>query len=461
MRFSIYLGHFIFFVHIVFSIVFVYEKTLYLDAAGLIFKIVNEEYFSLAAGRYGCLLPQIFTLIAVKLSLPLKTVLMVYSLSYIAYYYLIFNFIVYVLKNSAIGLTVALSLLLCIRFNYFMNHCEMHLAIIHCLLLFAFMEYYYRYKPFSKWIYILFTALILALCFFSHPAILLAVVFVLLYEAVDKKELWDYKLYLFALVCIGLAVGKSLLTEQDSYEGNLIGQIFNSKVILLNLKNVYSVQYLMMRYWSLYFFASLLGGLVIYWYLNKKLYLKLLVFAGSIILFFIVSIIIYHAGDGDMLMERAYSMLVIFVMIPVMHEIFPVRPYSVVLKLFLIVVVFVSFIKIYEVGGYCHQRLEYMSSFVNKQKGKDQRKFLIRKDSMDENRIWGHWALAYETLMYSSLNGSGNGITLYVVGDPATFEHDQNDPQLFLAVPFARDARIGELNPKYFKLPSQKYEVIP
>jgi hypothetical protein len=102
-----------------------------------------------------------------------------------------------------------------------------------------------------------------------------------------------------------------------------------------------------------------------------------------------------------------------------------------------------------------------MSSFVNKQKGKDQRKFLIRKDSMDENRIWGHWALAYETLMYSSLNGSGNGITLYVVGDPATFEHDQNDPQLFLAVPFARDARIGELNPKYFKLPSQKYEVIP
>lgn len=80
---------------------------------------------------------------------------------------------------------------------------------------------------------------------------------------------------------------------------------------------------------------------------------------------------------------------------------------------------------------------------------------------MDENKIWGRWALAYETLIFSSLKGPDKGITFYVIENPVTFQYDQHNPQLFLAVPFARDARIGELNPKYFRLPSQKYQVIP
>lgn len=461
MRFNSYLGHLIFLVHIILSVLFVYEKTLYSDAANFIFNIVNDESFFIAAGRYSCLPPQFLTLAAVKLSLPLKAVLLVYSLSYVLYYYLLYNIIVYVMKNAEIGLIVAFSLLLCIRHNYFMNHCEMHLAIIYSLLLFAFMEYYYRYKPFAQAFYIFITSLLIALCFFAHPAILLAVIFILLYQAVDKKEMWNFKLYLFVLVCMGLALGKALFTEQNSYEGNLMGQLLNAQQLLSNFTSVYSVTYLGSRFFSLYFFTSLMGLATVYWYLSRKQYLKLLVFGVSALVFLMVSIIIYHEGDAEMMMERAYSMLVVFVMVPFMIEISTVMKYSILVKCFLVLIAFLSFRQIYKTGEFYHRRFEYMASLVNQYNGTGQRKFIIPKTSMDENIVVGRWAFAFETLMYSSLKGPDSGLSIYVAEDPENFEYDQNNPQLFLAVPFWRDWKIKDLNEKYFILPAQQYKMIP
>ncbi len=463
MRFTKYLGHFIFFLHFLFSIVFVYEKTLYVDAANFIFNIVNSEDFFIAAGRYGCLPPQLFTLAAVKAGLALPSIVLAYSLSYILYYYLLFNIVVYLLKNAEIGLVIAFSLLLCLRHNYFMNHCEMHMAIIYCLFLVAFMDYYYKYRPFGKALYILLVTLLITLCFFSHPAILFAVIFVLLYKALEENEMKEVKLYLFALVIGLLVLTKSLFTEQDSYEGNLMSQIFNLKQLWRTLPSVYSVTFLVSRFFSLYFFASVLGAIVLCWYYVHRYYWKMVLVAGSIAVFLLASVIIYHEGDADMMMERAYSMLVIFVMVPFMKEVFlrANGSRSMLLMLLLVGMTAVSFYGIFKTGLFYRQRVEYVRDFVKQYEKEPHRKYIVKRSVLDQEKLMVPWGFAFETLIYTSLEGPDHGKTFYVVDDLETFEYNKKDKDLFLAVPFWRDWKIEDLNPKYFRLPEEEYTVVP
>lgn len=459
-NFTLYLGHFIFFIHVLFAVIFCLERTLYSDTANFTFNIINQEDFFVGASRYSCILPQFLVIGAAKIGLSLKTLLMVYSLSFIFYYYILYNIVVYVFKNANVGLLIAFSLLLCVRHNYFMSNCEMHFAIIHCLMMFAFMEYYYNYKPFNRTVYILFVIGFIVLCFYSHIAILFAVFFILIYEALDKKEIKEIKLYLFLGAASLLVLGKLLLTEKESYEGNLFNQLSNFKSLVLNFGNLYSFGFLKAHFYDLYIYVSIAGMIVLLWYIKQKYFLKLILFVGSIFLFLFISIIIYNEGDSDMMMERAYSMLIIFALVPFMKDLYSGLKNKISLNILLVIIVFVSIRGVYEKGEFYHRRVEYISELIQKYKKEEKSKFILGKNAINDEVVMVAWAFSIETLMYSSLEGPDFSKTFYIVKDFNSFNYDKDDKSLFLFLTFAQNWNIKNLNKKYFRLKEEEYTLI-
>lgn len=137
----IILGHLSFMALFLASVYFYKERILFADSAFQFFKIINFEKFNVEAARYGSVLPEIPLLMAVKLGLNLKMLTIIYSVSFIGLYYLVYILCVHWLKNPKAGLAVVLTLILCISQSFFHPVTETHQSLVYSVLLFAILQY--------------------------------------------------------------------------------------------------------------------------------------------------------------------------------------------------------------------------------------------------------------------------------------------------------------------------------
>src|SRR5688572_4443550 len=80
-----------------------FEERMLADAAFYLSKVINEESFHIEHQRYILALSQLFTLLSVKLHLPLKAVLIVHSIGHVLFFYALFLICRYVLQNRIAG----------------------------------------------------------------------------------------------------------------------------------------------------------------------------------------------------------------------------------------------------------------------------------------------------------------------------------------------------------------------
>jgi len=457
MKLATYSGHFIFLIHAVLVTCFVFERSLYADSAYFLFNIINTETFFVGAERYASVLPQILTIAAVKMELPLKIVLYVFSISYIVFFYAIFNWVVYGLKNSFAGMIIALSIFFCTEHNYFMSIHEMTQAIVWSIALYAFMNYYYTHKSFSKWAFTTVSLLLVLLCFLNHPAAVFSIVFVVVFVVIDKKIYADITPWILLLVIAIAIVSKSYFIEKDSYEGGFILSFQSIKGLIKDFPYLYSTRFFFSRFTTLFTFPFAIGVLMTYWYYKKKDFIKLVLLVITSLSFIVISNIIFHAGDSDMMMERIYLQLSVFLLIPFAHD-FLVENFNLkFVKIFLVVLVLISTLRVVNRGLLYGERVEYIASLISTQKNNPQTKFLVEKESLNESLILVPWAFAIETLIYSSLESVSESKTFYLVDSLDTFEYEKDRKSLFLAVNFWQNWDINSLNSTYFKISEQTY----
>ncbi|MBL4625584.1 MAG: hypothetical protein JKY42_10665, partial [Flavobacteriales bacterium] len=140
MSFFIRCAHLIFFMLFIFSLVFYLERVAFIDSSYHLFKLINAGSLTSEAGRYGAFLTKWPALVLINLGASLKLVMLVFSSWFIVWYYLIFLFITYVLKNEKTGIALALSLVAGYGNTFF--HCvtETHQALVYCLLFYAWIS---------------------------------------------------------------------------------------------------------------------------------------------------------------------------------------------------------------------------------------------------------------------------------------------------------------------------------
>lgn len=443
------LGHLSFLILLIASVYYFKERTLYSDSAFQLFKIINFEKINVEAYRYGAILPQLPILLAVKLGVSLKLIIITFSAGFIALYYIIFLLCIKLLKNTAAGLSIIFTLILCISESFFFPVTETQQSLVFSILLFAILQYTsFRYSL----VQILLASLVITISFLAHPVALYPLTFIIGYSAIDKKQLRSMIPYTLLALVIGLAVVKVMLTDENTYEGNLFSELLKSPSIILDLPNFYSTNFFTKRIFGLYLWVVILELILILYFIFKKEYLKLSWQLGISVFFLTITLLTYNKGYSDMLMERAFMPLALLTSIPLLNEIIENDKRHKILKLsFLALVIVVSLNTIYLQGKVFRDRTRFNTELLAKTAKLPNRKFIVQSGELQKHHYTG-WSYSFETLLLSSITDDMPIQTIYPANNISEVTKYTETSDVFLGADFWLEWSIDLLNHKYFNL---------
>ncbi len=446
----ILLGHLSFFILLVASVYYYKERILFADSAFQFFKIVNFEKINIEAYRYGAILPELPVLLAMKLGVSLKLLIITYSVAFIALYYIVFLICIKLLKNTPAGLSIILILVMCLSESFFYPVTETHQSLIFSVLLFAILQY----PSFRNSLVQIFLASgVIIIAFLTHPVAIYPLIFIIGYSAIDKKQLRSIMPYALLLLTISLAVAKVVLTDENSYEGKFFSELLKSPSIILDLPFAYSTKFLIKRIFGLYLWVAILELILIIHLTLKKEHLKLIWQLGISGAFLIVTLLTYNKGDSDMLMERAFMPLALLVSIPLLKEMLDTSNQYRTLKLtFLTLIIVVSFNRINNQGKVFRERTRFSQELMVKTAKLPTRKFIIASSELQKHH-YTYWSNSFETLLLSSITKNIPTQTIYPANDISQLtKYTENANNVFLGADFWLEWNIDDLNHKYFNL---------
>jgi hypothetical protein len=443
------LGHLSFLILLIASVYYYKERILYADSAFHLFKVLNFEKINVEASRYGSILPQLPVLLAIKLGFSLKSLIITFSVAFTALYYIIFLLCIKSLKNTAAGLSVVLTFIMCIDKSFFFTATETHQSLVFCVLLFAILQYpSFRYR----WVQILLASIVITTSFLAHPVALYPIAFIIGYSAIDKKQLRSLMPYALLALVIGLTVAKVMLTDKNSYEGNFFSELFKSPALILDLPNFYSTNFFITRIFGLYFWVVILEIFLIVYFILKKEYLKLSWQLGITVVFFLITLLTYHVGYPDMLMERAFMPLALLISIPLLNELMENYKGHKILKLTILsLIIVVSLNRINTKGKMFRERTRFNQELLAKTAKLPNRKFIVETNELVKH-IDAGWTYSFETLFLSAITDNMPTQTIFPAYNISDVTKYTENKDIFLGAHFWLEWGIDGLNQKYFKL---------
>jgi hypothetical protein len=455
------IGHFYFGALIILAVLFYKERIIYCDAANFIFKIINSGTFNFEAHRYGIALTQILPIIAIKLNLSLRTILLLYSVSFILVYYLLFIICSYFLKNIGAGILITLILSLGIYHAFVHDVTETNMALVFIAVFYAWLNYSWNEKNIiQKIMKYLGCFLFVILCYFTHPVSIFPILFIIGYYIVDKNEWKNYILYIVVIATVCLFIFKFLSIDLNSYEGSQIGGLTNFFNVIHNFFHLYSLKYFILKLRGIYFFTIFLFAIVTINYLYQRQILKLTFFLFATLSFFSILIINFYNGDSDMMMEKNFMPLTIFIGIPFVND-FLMKKHKLeyLKKILLIIILCFGLNLMFSSGLFYSNRIKYLNELLVSTKQKPNNKIIIDNSAIASDKIIISWGLSIETLLYSSLISPNESKTIFAV-DLNTMNPDILNTDQFLYTSFWPILNITELNKTYFHVGAGKYTLI-
>ena len=446
----ILLGHLSFFILLIASVYYYKERILFADSAFQFFKIVNFEKINVEAYRYGAILPELPVLLAMKLGVSLKLLIIIYSVAFIGLYYIVFLVCIKLLKNTPAGLSIILILIMCVSESFFYPVTETHQSLVFSVLLFAILQYpSFRYS----FVQALLASGVIILSFLTHPVALYPLSFIIGYSAIDKKQLRSVMPYALLILVVGLAMGKVALTDENSYEGKFFSELLKSPSIILDLPNAYSKKFFFDRISGLYLWIVIFELILILQLILKKEYLKLGWQLSVSLFFLVVTLLTYNKGDSDMLMERAFMPLALLTSVPLLKEILGNNNRYQILKLtFLALIISISLNRVNKQGKIFRERTRFNQELMAKTAKLPNRKFIIASSEL-QKRHYTYWSNSFETLILSSITANIPTQTIYPANDVSQFtKYTEHINDVFLGADFWLEWNIDHLNHKYFNL---------
>lgn len=452
-------GHLSFIILLFASVYYYKERIIFFDSAFQFFKIVNFEKVNIEAYRYGAVLPQIPVLIAIKLGCSLKLLTIIFSVSFIALYYSIFLICITIFKNIGAGLSVILILIMNINQSFFHPVTETHQCLVYSVLLFCVLQHStFRYS----FIQAALASIIIILSFLTHPVAVYLLTFIVVYNAIDKKQFKSFLTYALLFLIIGMAVGKVLLTNENSYEGKFFTGLLQSPSLIFELPFTASTEFLLKRVHGLYFWTVVLEVILIAYLIIKREYMKLTWQLSLSAIFLAVTLLIYNNGDSEIMMERAFMPLALLIAVPLMKEMFESElSHKFIKSVIILLVIGSSFNRLYSQGTAFKARTRFSQELMVKTSKLPNKKYIAESSELQKNH-YTFWSHSFETLLLSAITLNIPTQTIYPANDTSKLtNYTENATNVFLGTDFWLEWGIDNLNQKYFKLPTdQSYAII-
>ena len=458
----ILLGHLTFLFLFVFSCIFVHERILLIDSCAQVFEFIRDEGFQIYANRYSMYLFQLLPVFMVKIHAPLSAVLYSYSLSFLIIAYIFWLITVYFLKNKPIGILM-LFIMIGIRQTFFHAISETFQLMFFACFLYAwlFQTRDYLASVFSKTIYYSVALLFIVLCIFIHPVAVFFVIFICGLYVLDKHKALIPKIVI-SILSIGLILGKMFLVKEANHDATFTVSTKEFFERLFSVFSLNSTKWYLERILDFYWVPFLIFVMTLVFCWKKKRFWHLAFYLCFIIGFWLVTVITYSTGGGDIAMERSFLPLFFFCGLPFMTEIFPSlsTKWDKVFFTLLTVLIIGGFVKIAVAARPYTKRLNKIEEIATLANQQGKKKLLIEQKTINEIFPVNSWGLGFESIVYSALKGKDSTVSMFAVEKFNPDEKRYKDPNLYLAVPWWPWWKIDELNPHYFKLPEQAYSLL-
>ena len=459
---SDYVGYLFFFVFGFMVIRDAQARILITDPAYYLFNIINDSKFFISGSRYTTVINQVLVLFAVKLNVPLRILIPLYSLSFVLVRFLYYLLVTKVFKNQTAGFAIITFTVIGVAESYFRPTSESTIALLNSALLFAFL-FYSENKDWRKWKIItqmIGTVLFVVFGYYSHPIALFSLFFVVLYFSFSARKFKTLYPYVGVLLILLIFMGKVLLGSNSQHHDSLYGNLFHSPIaILKELPTYYPYQFFDRHFKQLYrvLIVLLISSILLHQIKREKRLAGLFVLAFSC-LYFVVACTSFKKGDANMQMEKIFIPLVFFTAIGYADGICSVfQKKKVILS---ITIVFISFMGIHRIAKtrpIYQGRIDYLNEIITEAQKEESRKLLIRSDQT-ARKLQFTWAMGIETLMLTSMN-EAESLTIYCIQHNENLEGKRNKADNFIAAHFRTSYSYSQMNEKYFILPETTYTV--
>ena len=434
------------------------------DPAYYLFNIINASDFFVPGTRQTAVINQIFVVLGVKLNLPLKLLIPLYSVSFVLLRILFFFIVNTVFKNKAAGFAIIAISVVGVAQSYYRPTSESTIAMLNSILLYAWLCYTDGFQKLEKWkslVGFIGTVLLVLFGYFTHPVALFSLLFVIIYFSITTKKLKTVYPYLSVVITLAVFMFEVFLGSSNSHQSGLYANLLTSPLsIFSEIRGYYPYNFFDSRFNELYIPLSLLFFLGIAISARNRQWLAVLFFvlySGS---YFVVTCTSFKAGDSDMQMEKIFLPLVLFSALVFAESILKwIKNGQISLIIVVVLLAVNGSLKISKAGNVYNGRITYVKEIIGKANQQKNRKLVISKDQLNNPRMVFSWAMGIETLMITSMDKSIETLTVFTAPNLKVVEERMKQPDNFMPAPFQTSYNYNSLNKDYFVLPVSEYVI--
>lgn len=446
-----YLGYFTLLALLILSGVFFRERALFTDIAYQTFLLINEGEPQVMVFRYGAGLIQMLPWLALKLSFPLWSISLLYSMSFPLLYLFFYWIIVRVLKSPHLGWALVFLFTLIVYDGFYWPSSEQQQGLAFLLVFWAFVN---RFSDFDKWWMwgIAWTGIFLSA--FYHPLIVLPYFFLWGYFGWQGKKWRCWKHWSLGGIML-LMLGLKSRLAANWYDNQKYGTFFSNLVD--DFPDYFSYpSHVHFLENSLYYWYALPIALIAVsiFYVKKGDWVKLVWVWG----FSIGHLMLLHIGDPEtpyrFYAEVNYMPLILYPLIPLLMEWARPRWQKRSLLYLFLVVVSIRLITI----GLHHRPFEARIAWIEGQLEQippGSNRLFIPLSEVPMDTLLMEWSVAYESLLLSSMEHPDSAKTLVILPDASRYPNlFESDTTFFSGI---KSHDIKELNRDYFRLGQGRY----
>jgi hypothetical protein len=425
------------------SIYFYQERTVFLDISFHLFYILKDQSFAIQNYRFAAFFTQLFPLFGSSIGLSLKSISILYSVSFVILPAFVFGVVVGWYKNYKVGAAYLIYLLLIVTHTFFWIQSELPQGMAFVFLFIATLEYLYHREYVKKWAYTI-ILLLLILIVFSHPLVVFPIGFVGGYYFIHYKNKKSLTIKVFGLFAVIYFVKSHWF--KTGYDSSAMGTVFNytfhwSEFIrLISLKRF--VEFVTHDYYWWFICFSILQV----WYVYHKEYLKgIWVTLFSFLLIAIISIT-YPNGAEQFYLENQYQLLVFFIVIPLVNDFFEKYNYRWLIY-FLVVIQVFFLMRIWKVSTLYQSRLTIYKKILATTANDPNKKIIYPISEFPKETLLMDWASSYEFWLLSTVE-TGETRSIIIAYQEDEFDYALSNNHCFITKWGIID--YNELNAPYF-----------
>lgn len=386
---------------------FLYKERIFADSGFYVSQFINNQTFWIECQRIVLGISQIFPLMGVWIGLPIKYVLLLYSLSHVVFFYFLFLFVYYGLRDRRSGLLIILSQTVGIIYSFYTPMFELYYGVPLLITFYALWRLPFRLN-------VIFVLLIIeVLVLLSHPLAFMLFLFLMLYDY-QRQTAKSFSYYLpVILVYLGAIAFKYFV--MCDYESGKLSWQFNYADNKQYLQLINPSYYKVLVLFMLQYYSEVLIGfiLVLFMLIKRREWFRLLVVAGTFFAYIFLVNSAYTVSQSRY-MEQVMFPFIPIVFIPLVYG-FPksgkpgllnisILSVSLLIAYRLVIIYFGSEIFV--------KRVAQMEQLIEVARQHGGSKFVVSQDRVDHGYTQLNWSYPIESLLLSAIDG--NDITVSI-----------------------------------------------